>query len=141
MKVLHTTVLVGLLVAGYVGANVTRVSDAKTVQSELQAKEFSYTSRDQFRHLNESLRLVLNNICSLAGVGFEHRNMTPAELYYYLQKQLDNYKKISDEMENFCKVNKIKPCYFDIEKNPANLVNILGGFRHEHELAPELPKI
>lgn len=138
MRILYAVAMAGLLVAGLVEANKKIVSGPKPVAPELCRKDLSYPSKDQVKRLNESLRLALNHICSLACAGFEHRNITPSELYYYLQKHLENYKKISDEMENFCKINKIEPCCIYLEKNPGELVNILEGFRVAHQPEPEL---
>lgn len=113
MRVLITAVMAGLLVAGCVQAS----------------RELPQV---QMRKMNDSLRLVLNNICSLACGEFAHRNVTPEELYLYLQKHLEHYKMVSDEMMNYCKVNKIEPCHIFVEKEPITLINIFTDFKKNH---------
>ena len=113
MRVLITAVMAGLLVAGCVQASKD-------------------PSQIEMKKMNESLRLVLNNICSLACGEFAHRNITPEELYLYLQKHLEHYKMVSDEMMSYCKVNKIEPCHIAFEKDPESLLNLLNEFKKDH---------
>lgn len=119
MRVLHAAAMAGLLVAGCVQADKNL----------------------EMRQLNESLRFVLNKICSLACSNFEYRNITPSELYFYLKRELDAYQLISEDMEKFCESNRIEPCYIAVEKNPIELLNILDGFKAVHQEKPDLPKI
>lgn len=119
MRVLRVAAMVGLLVAGCMQADKNL----------------------DMRQLNESLRFVLNKICSLACSNFEYRNITPSELYFYLRKELDSYQRISDDMEKFCAFNRIEPCYISVEKRPIELLNILDNFKPAVQPKPELPKI
>lgn len=119
MRVLHAAAMAGLLVAGCVQADKSL----------------------EMRQLNESLRFVLNRICSLACSNFEYRNITPSELYFYLKKEIDSYQLISEDMERFCESNKIEPCYIAVEKKPVELLNILDGFKSASQPKPELVKI
>jgi hypothetical protein len=138
MRVLKMAVMAGLLVAGCVQAKTMLlepiiVNDNRMTTVPL-AKDLS---QNQMKKMNESLRLVLNNICSLACSEFHHRNITPDELYHYLQKHVEHYKMVSDEMMGYCKINKIEPCYISFEKEPAQLVNIFTDFKKDHPETPD----
>ncbi len=117
MRVLITAAMAGLLVAGCVQAS----NDLRIVDSQVQ-----------MRKMNDSLRLVLNNICSLVCGEFTHRNITPEELYHYLQKHLEHYKMVSDEMMSYCTVNKIEPCHILFEKEPIKLLDIFTDFKKNY---------
>lgn len=117
MRIRIEVVLTCLLVAGYATGKIEDQSP------QIQTKK-----------LNESLRLVLNHICSLSCGKFVHRNITPEELYSELKKHLEDYKRASDEIMAFCKANKIDPRDLFVEEDPIKLVNIFTDLKEDQPL-------